>query len=201
MKNLYISLYQITDTSRFGELLACLNKNLSLFDRVFILSEAGLEIGKFGVFKSSKIILLPVTVRPTFRHFFHAMQKTAGDQDVNVVANSDIYFENLEFDIQPMQCYALTRYDAYTGVFLNRIDSQDVWVFRGKLPHLNFYCSFLMGIPGCDNRLAWELANIGYTVTNPSLTIRTFHMHKRPTMHDRNNVISPPYFKITPSSL
>ena len=54
-------------------------------------------------------------------------------------------------------------------------DSQDVWVFYGRPVILG--ASFHLGIPGCDNRIAKVIEDAGYTVINPSKTIRSYHLH------------------------
>jgi hypothetical protein len=71
--------------------------------------------------------------------------------------------------------------------------SQDAWIFRGwekpdkfdlvdaknldtsrpeKIP-------FSLGIPGCDNKIVAVLKQIGYGVTNPSVSIKAIHVHQR----------------------
>ena len=55
--------------------------------------------------------------------------------------------------------------------------SQDSWIFRGKVT-IPKYCDFFLGIPGCDNRIAWELKEVGYLMSNPTLSIRNFHIHE-----------------------
>jgi hypothetical protein len=35
-----------------------------------------------------------------------------------------------------------------------------------------------MGWQGCDNKIAYEMKSMGLDVSNPSLTIRSWHVHK-----------------------
>ena len=44
--------------------------------------------------------------------------------------------------------------------------SQDVWAFRAPLPKVD--AQFLMGKPGCDNRIAYEFRKAGMRVNNPA---------------------------------
>ena len=44
--------------------------------------------------------------------------------------------------------------------------SQDVWAFRPPLPKVG--AQFLMGKPGCDNRIAYEFRKAGMRVNNPA---------------------------------
>lgn len=198
MRNLYISLYKPLDKAREVELLFCFRKNRFIFDQVFVFTEGGYGVDQ----KCKNVIELPVSGRPTYRTFFRAINHTSKPDDINVIANSDIYFDAsiaAAEVIKHHDCFALTRYD--NGVFMNRKDSQDVWMFRGHVTINNMFCDFQLGTPGCDNRIAWELRQVGYFVTNPSLTIKTHHVHKNPKEHDRAKVVGMPYFKIEPTAL
>jgi hypothetical protein len=53
--------------------------------------------------------------------------------------------------------------------------SQDAWIF--DTPLCDFPCNFYFGVPGCDNRLAWEASRAGLTLINPSRSIRAYHLH------------------------
>jgi hypothetical protein len=126
--------------------------------------------------------------------------------DVNVLANSDIYFdETIELvkgiDIKTM--YALTRWEERPegivpfeqGHSINRAKakhSQDVWVFLGA-PRIN-YADFCLGQPGCDNRIAYLGRFSGYNVLNPSLSIRCIHRHKEEGREYNMGKVPGPYF-------
>lgn len=129
--------------------------------------------------------------RPTFNELFQLCEPDA----INVIANSDIYFLNHEVDLiryaftrpgcgpeeRPHLCLALSRWDVMPDgsvVHHDHRDSQDLWIFYGKPQGID--ASFTMGNPGCDNALAWLIKQAGYTVLNPSKTIRTYHLHNVP---------------------
>ena len=113
---------------------------------------------------------------------------------VCVIANSDISFDaSLEVAGQlvdkPATLLALTRWDDDTAPSMEgRIDtatwrffsqSQDAWVFRaGSLPA--FDADFQLGIPRCENRLAFEAARAGIVIRNPALSITARHHHATP---------------------
>lgn len=112
--------------------------------------------------------------RPTFTELF-AVCKSGR---INVIANSDIYFERLAHYPPPGEVWALSRYDidpTGTPVLWNHPDSADTWVVNGTLRPMDI--PWPMGIPGIDNRIAHELQTAGYTVKNPSKTVRTYHLH------------------------
>lgn len=199
MTNLFISLFN--NPVRKSEYDECLKRNVAsgLFDRIFILVEPDDKEDKFHYLPhvvKGTCYPLQISTRPTFRSFFNAINVITDDDDINIIANSDIYFKDISFTPRFNECFALTRYEP--TFFLNRADSQDVWMFRGRV-NLPQYCDFGMGVPGCDNRIAYELRASGYEVTNPSLTIKTYHLHNTPTDHSKAvKRIAPPYLKLTP---
>lgn len=176
--------------SRQHEIDLCLAENKKVFDKVVI-----------------------VEGRPTFTELF-AMTKTY-PESINCFCNSDIYFKketiHLLNAIKENECYALTRYNLISRgtsqeneVFypLMRGDSMDSWCFRGTVKPIS--ADFTGGLWGCDNRLAYEIKQAGYTVRNPSLSIRTIHVH---AVDDRNhsrtpyNTVPPPYHLVPPTTL
>jgi hypothetical protein len=130
---------------------------------------------------------------------------------VCVIANSDISFDaSLEVAGQlvekPVTLLALTRWDDDTAPSMEgRIDtatwrfysqSQDAWVFRaGSLPA--FDADFQLGIPRCENRLAFEAARAGIVIRNPALSITARHHHAtnvrswKPREHYRGPLLFP----------
>ncbi len=127
--------------------------------------------------------------------------------DINIIINSDIFFDETigkVHQIKRLEAYCLTRYDLVNGkgVFFNREDSQDAWVFRGHVK--NVPAQFSQGRPGCDNRLAYELKKVGYDISNPSLDIHIIHLHesnKRTSVNTRFNQVQNPYALIFPHKL
>eukprot|EP01112_Ceratiomyxa_fruticulosa_P011304 TRINITY_DN3058_c0_g1_i2.p1 TRINITY_DN3058_c0_g1~~TRINITY_DN3058_c0_g1_i2.p1 ORF type:complete len:426 (-),score=57.11 TRINITY_DN3058_c0_g1_i2:210-1388(-) len=118
-----------------------------------------------------------------------------------ILANSDIYFDhtlralytgNFEDKI-----LALSRYDikADGSISFNLFTapiSQDAWIFlsplsRGvSLESLNFS----IGLPGCDNRVSYEIRKGGYQLINPCQTVvaRHFHTSKRRSYSSKDTV-------------
>src|SRR5574337_341229 len=190
---LIISYYIDNDNRRNKELEICLLKNyeLKLFDEIIILCEAPIEL---PFERTKEITQVVIKSRPTFNTFFELINKRKDDW--NILANSDIYFDNT---IKMIENYshnifiALTRWDIVNGQpkFLNRKDSQDVWCFFGKA---KVDAEFTMGVPGADNSIAWKFKQQKYQVINPSLTIKTYHMHESGVRnYDTNNRVPQPY--------
>lgn len=211
MVQLFISAYPEKDRSRAEELHTCLMNNLKsgCFDAIWVIAEDdGKGIEYLRDVSPYTVNILPCTVRPTFRTFFECVNniliKLGKDQNVvNVIANSDIYFEEITVLPTYNQCFGLTRYEVNKNgpiTFLNRSDSQDSFFFRGfiKIPK---YCDFTTGIGGCDNRLCAELLNVGYEMLNPSLTIKSFHIHDGAKSYDGSRKINRPYHLLPPIEL
>lgn len=127
--------------------------------------------------------------RWTFADLFaEAAARCAGS--AVVVANSDIAFDDsiaaVTEILEPGMIVALTRWDDATAPSMEgRVDtrtwrffshSQDAWIFvAGSLP--DFRAEFQLGIPRCENRLAYEAAAAGVVVVDPALSVRSMHHH------------------------
>jgi hypothetical protein len=127
--------------------------------------------------------------RWTFAALF-ALAAERFPNDVCVIANSDIAFDDgitaVGKVVRPGVLAALTRWDDDTAPSMEgRVDpttwrfysqSQDAWAFiAGGLP--TFPADFQLGMPRCENRLAYEAAAAGVIVVDPALSIRTRHHH------------------------
>lgn len=124
------------------------------------------------------------------------------EENVYIVCNSDIYFEEIPVLPKINQVFALSRYERVKNGpirFEGRRDSQDSWIFRSKIRLPKFIDFF--SLPGADNRLAWELMNVGYEVLNPSLTIKSYHLHEGAKSYDGSQKVQRPYHFISPIEL
>ena len=144
--------------------------------------------------------------RLKFKDFFNTVNKVSNKIDINIIANSDIYFDetiSLAERIVDNECYALCRWDVQkdgTSIFFNRSDSQDTWIFKGHIKD-NVNGDFYLGYRGCDNRIAYELDKVGYKVRNVGRTIKTYHLHItgiRNYDHTNKYLVPPPYKMIEP---
>lgn len=186
MIRLFYNYYEDKNPVRKKEIDFCLKKNLenTLINTVIIESPN----------------------KPTYEFFFQQINKVTGPDDINIICNSDIFFDetiSLAENIKHNQLYALLRWEWHGPnniTFNERPDSQDTWIVRGKVE--NVFGNFTLGIRGCDNRIAHEFLKSGYTVINPAKSIKSYHVHqsniRNYTMQD---VVPPPYFTIMPSSL
>jgi hypothetical protein len=212
---LFSTYYQAKSPARQSEYDFCINKNkVADFDRIYLLVEN--EEDKELAWEEHGVEVINVGKRPTFKDFFDFFSSEEFRDSINVVANTDIFFlnmqqidRNLHRLIRGKSCFALTRYDYHLNRpsdLFDRPDSQDTWVFNGyeKLDQVK-NIDFTMGLGGCDNRLAYELQQAGFEVLNPSKTIQTFHFHEVPLRTNADSSgeqiirIPPPYLLLPPT--
>jgi len=182
--NLFVQVYDCGDDERQKELDFCLKRNKEL------------NINGVPYFN-----VIEIKDRLTFNQMF---QMTLEYPDrINIIANSDIFFDETILEVRYLrqnECLALSRWDYNNGgaVLFNRKDSQDAWVFNGAVKHNIGH--YHLGIPGCDNKIVWELKQAGYIVSNPSKTIHAIHLHN--TQYRTYNKLTPkvpePYHFIFP---
>lgn len=150
-------------------------------------------------------IVLESEINPTFDFFIEKINLLSNEDDINIICNSDIFLDDtiqLVKNIKKKEFYALSRYDwnNNSSSFFDMANSQDTWIFRGKVDNVS--ANFQLGKLGCDNRIAHEFKMAGYTVTNPSKSIKTYHVHnsniRRYTEKER---INGTYLFIKPTSL
>lgn len=175
MINIFTTYYQENNEIRRMELDLCLALNKS-FDHIFILTDED-----FSKLKNDKNTVINLGKRPMFSDFLKMMNNYPND--INILCNTDIYFNrnNIEqycLNMPEEHCYALSRWDTDSfgnKTLFNRADSQDAWIFYGSPRKIS--ADFCLGVPGCDNRFAYELSQAGYTVLNRSKSIQAFHIH------------------------
>jgi hypothetical protein len=159
--NVFTSIYHDTNRRRAAELKVCLEKNKKN--------------------KNFNLIVRNSNNRLKFSDFFEDITKHGDDKGVNIICNSDIYFDDtilLTEQILENHVYALNRWDWHPyndPIHYNMLGSSDVWVFRGIPRGIDGY--FFLGNWGCDGRLGYEIVKAGYKLYNPSLSIKTVHFH------------------------
>jgi len=185
MIRLFVNYYKDSNVERQHEIELCIQNNRAFIPNIVNVGDEYLDNAKNVPFKS----------RPTFSDFFDVINTIASDDDISIIANLDIQFDDtisLVDKIEKNQVFALTRYE--DGVHFGRVDSQDVWVFRGKVKDIE--ADFGLGIGGCDNKILY-LLDKQYEVLNPSLDIHCHHIHKSGVRnYIKNGVVErvkPPY--------
>lgn len=132
---------------------------------------------------SKKTKKIMVNKKLTFADFFNISNVLAYDQIV-IIANLDIYFndtiEIVKDIITESNALALCRWDLLDNGELrlfDRNDSQDAWIFKTPIDTGKINANFSMGIPGCDNRIAFELKKIR-SIFGGGRKIQAIHHHR-----------------------
>ncbi len=182
MINLWTTSFAVKDDARRKEYEQVLAKNLECgaIDRINILNEAPQKLGVHRKIKEHF-----VTSRPTYADYFTLINKDTKNEDIHIIANADIYFDEnigvLKYINLNGKCLALARWDLQpdgSAKLRNRNDSQDVWIFKGKVSG-KIYGKFGVGLHRCDNRIMYELERGGYEVLNPAYSIRSYHLQSK----------------------
>ena len=157
-----------------------------------------------------KINLIRLGRRPTFHDFFSLSNELFNENDIFVIANTDIYFDkSINYTkkfLSKNDFFTLTRWDLTKDnntVFYNKYHSQDSWIFKCQIDEN--IGNFFMGQAGCDNRLLYGLKQAGFVLKNPSYSIKSVHVHMSQYRIYHNNpnyeFVEPPYEYIFPNSL
>lgn len=183
---LFYNYYEDPDPTRQEEINYCLKKNL--------------ENNNFDV------IILESNTPPTFDFFFQKINIISGPDDINIICNADIYFDesiSLARNISHKEVYALNSWDWITPehvVFKDNLDNQDVWIIRGRIE--NVFGGFQIGKQAYDNRIAFEFLKAGFKVFNPSQSIKTYHRHTSGIRrHFIREFVPGPYLFILPTEI
>jgi len=199
---LFTSYYKDKSTVRQAELELCMkmNKNNKAIDKIYVFLEGKKQ--DFNCLKHDKIKVIE-TSRPTYKMFFELVNSVTQPEDINIIANTDIFFdESLKLcrqKMQPNDCYALSRYHLNEDQSIklhNEKYSQDTWIFKGQI-RIPSFCDFFLGMRGCDNRIAYEIRSAGYNITNPAYSIISIHYHVS-DLHNytKEDIIPKPYLPV-----
>jgi hypothetical protein len=175
------------------------NINNQYIHKIHLFAEHSPSFEGINKKKLQKVVLIPINNRPKFKDFFD-YANTLSDEDIKVVANSDIYFDHTiqkikacfkKFDIVTLSRWELDEKGHET--LHNNFKSQDSWFFKKKIKDVGDYH---IGKPGCDNKLLFEFKHLGMRDINPSLSIKSYHLHRsdfRAYHSDPKQMLPPPY--------
>ena len=201
--------------ARNSEFDACLNENIKnplITKIVLFIDDPSVEPDERFT-KHEKITLHKIPSRPTYQDFFTYANQNF-ENEFCILANADIIvgqdIKQIESRNSKEEFYALTRWDlkkkedgTFSSVFFENSrgiaqGSQDTWIF--KTPVNIKGCDFSMGRPGCDNKLAHLAKESGYKVTNPSLAIKTYHLHESGIRNYSGRDIVPGPWQVVPAT-
>lgn len=182
-----VGLYVDASAERFCEFLACIERNTAnrRIAGVHVFIEEVVDPARLSTqypqLASPKVRLVSHGRRVTYRDLFAYANRELPGRRV-IIANADIFFDNtlsrLNGHSLAGQLICLSRWDLHSDGSWRLFEfdsSQDAWIFQSPVP--DFHCDFHLGILGCDNRLAWEAERAGLVLSNPSRSIRAYHLH------------------------
>jgi hypothetical protein len=186
---LLIGLYRDRSPTRMAELLDCLGRNLANehIAEVHVFLEDDLDSASIPALAHPKVRLVAHRRRLMFRDLFGYANRELPGRPV-IVANNDIFFDHTlaRLDGYPLEgrFLCLSRWDIQadgSAHFFDHPWSQDAWIFQAPAPE--FPSDWHLGLPGCENRLAYEAQAAGLSLVNPSRTIRANHLHLSQVRH------------------
>jgi hypothetical protein len=184
---LLMGFYQDADISRRGEFLECLQRNAAndRLDEIHLFIEEPLRLDQLStvhpLLDGAKMHLIAHGRRVTYQDLFAYANRHLQGRRV-IIANADIYFDHTlarldGYDLAG-KLLCLSRWDVQpdgSAYFFEHPASHDAWIFQA--PIRLFPCNFHLGVLGCDNRLAWEAEHAGLALSNPSRSLRAYHLH------------------------
>lgn len=185
--HLFVPFFQSSSTKTQDKLCECVwrNNDCQYIDSIWLLVEDPFHMDAYFELAKVRVVRPPQRTRQTFGDMLALMRQPEHADSVNILANSDIYFDDTlslidEATLPDNACFALSRVDCtLAGDRCPFWDarSQDAWIFRGS-PRAVECDAFYFGRPGCENRFAHELQRSGYVVSNPCKSIFANHLHE-----------------------
>lgn len=207
MIKLYTTYFDASEQSRVHELQSALlrNFNNSIIDKIVIFNENNADLS--FIKNKNKLVCIDIPKRPRFIDFIQYINYNVTKEDVSIIANTDIYFnQSLKFVdkfLSSKKVLALSRFDLIGNnriQYYKKWDSQDSWVFKGKISLKGG--EYYLGKPGCDNKIAYESLASGYEVIDNSLDIISYHIHSSDirtyNIERKTNVVEKPYLYLLP---
>jgi FkbM family methyltransferase len=190
---LLIGFYEDPNPWRRAELLECLRRNVAnaCLQQIHVFIEHPREhtqlVSAYPVLAADKVQLIAHGRRVTYRDLFEYANRRLPGRSA-IIANADIYFDETLIHLDGVELagrlLCLSRWDIQpdgSAQLFDRPDSQDAWIFAAPIG--NLACDFYLGVPGCDNRLAWEAERAGLVVSNPSRSVMANHLHLSAVRH------------------
>ena len=184
--HLYTPYFRAETFDRQRELDLCLRRNNDLpeIERIFLL----VDDNTTPPFASPKVTVVSLEGRPRYADWLAATRERSVGA-ISVLANSDVFFDasitrlSEALSSPEKRFVALSRLEwSETGVSRhpNPHWSQDTWAIRGDLevtPALAASAAVALGVPRCDNKIAYEFFVHGFKVCNPYEEVSSYHVH------------------------
>lgn len=183
---LFTPYFAARTSERQAELDECVRRNLACthISRLVLL----IDDGHLPPLTDPKLEIVHIVKRPTYQQWID-LSRQLDQSCLSILANTDIYFDDTLSCIQsalyhPETFMALTRYDKQGENCIphpNPHWSQDAWALRSSscMPETLYKALDVpLGIPRCDNRVAYLFAIHGWKIVNPLKYIYSVHLHE-----------------------
>ena len=186
---LVTSYYKTSNKERQSEIDECILKNINnpLINNIYLLNDKiynskilkNEKIKQFNIIKENKLL---------FKDAIEFINSYCHNENV-ILSNTDIYFDDSlglleDYDYND-KILCLLRHDVQKNGSIDifrhfgepRWDSQDTWIFKSPLKIDINELNFSFGTLGCDNMFASKLYDHNYQLSNPSYSIKIYHLH------------------------
>jgi hypothetical protein len=186
---LFMPFYTPADPPRAAELRACLRANLAsdMIARIVLLMDDDTPLPE----DDPRLMAIRLSARPSYLDWVQAALRLCPGR-IAVLCNSDIQLDATIAGLAPIFAadpggfVALSRFDLVAGAARphpNPHWSQDLWAFlpdpaRVPDPAQAARLAIPLGVPRCDNKIAYAFALGGARIYNPFPMIRALHVHE-----------------------
>lgn len=182
---LFTSYYTCTNTERQSEIDECVQANLNNthFKEVVLV----IDDNTIPTFVSTRLKVIHTNKRITYSDWIEYSKEYTNA--ISILCNSDIYFDdsisNIHEAIDTSHTFlCLTRWERIEGnitPYSTPKWSQDTWAFCTDTVMEDSVIKSIdiqLGIPRCDNKLAYNLIIHGWKIVNPINYIKSIHVHE-----------------------
>jgi hypothetical protein len=185
--------FRHSSKKRFQEIKECLRRNCAcpFIDQIVLINEKDYSYEWNDIPNHHKIKQVVLGTRLTYADFLRYTYENIPYHTFTILCNADIYFEDSLNDLWKInmtdRMLGLLRWDddgrgpTKATLFGPRADSQDTWIFlsdsiKNKSWNWNDF-QFQLGQAGCDNAFAGKMLYYRFLLSNPALTLKTYHLH------------------------
>lgn len=209
-------LYNEKRSERINEYITCLKSNITnkAISKIHVLYDSSADDKTNELFdcllQYPNITIDLIHGRATYQYCFELANRLYPNQNI-ILSNADIFFNET---LSALNSFNLSnRFLALTRWTVNRDNSltllhgtqpistsQDAWIFQ--TPIKQFKADIPLGVPGCDNAIAFQAQKASLKVIDPCLTIQCCHLH-RSDIHNYalDKVVPPPYLPLPITTL
>lgn len=140
------------------------------------------------IYEKNKISVVISTDKPTYKQWIEAIDNI---DHIAIFCNADIYFDDSiskiyeYFQEEKRNTFVcISRHEIVNKNHIlhnNPYWSQDVWAIRQRdKKNINFleHTNISVGVPRCDNKIAYIFATYNWCLYNPCYYIKCYHKHK-----------------------